>query len=53
MRLMCYSAFVVSIIFGGVGLHFAETPLEGFWFGLIAGVIGVASLRAAVSRPMS
>ena len=42
MRLMCYSAFVVSIIFGGVGL----------WFGLIAGVIGVASLRAALSRPM-
>ena len=52
MRLMCYSAFVVSIIFGGVGLRFAGTPLEGFWFGLTAGIIGVASLRAAFSRSM-
>ena len=52
MSLMCYSAFVVSIIFGGVGLRFAGTPLEGFWFGLTAGVIGVASLRAALARSL-
>lgn len=50
MRLMCYSAFVVSIIFGGVGLQCAVTPLEGFWFGFTSGIIAVASLRAAISR---
>ena len=50
MRLMCYAAFIVSIIFGGAGLSYAQTPLEGFMYGMIAGIIGVASLRAALTR---
>ena len=50
MRLMCYAAFIISIIFGGAGLSCANTPLEGFMYGLAAGIIGVASLRAAITR---
>lgn len=50
MRLMCYAAFIVSIIFGGAGLSYAKTPLEGFMYGLVAGIVGVASLRSAITR---
>lgn len=50
MRLMCYAAFIVSIIFGGASLPYATTPLEGFIYGLVAGIAGVTSLRAAITR---